>query len=377
MDGLFDFVGSDDPSTADAAGLTQRQRRMVGFQGLSQLGALLLAGGMPMPDSERARYIAQIGNVPGSMQDARSSMQREGVLANQQRRQKIEDDAIDAMRKDPRTEQLLQGMSPAQQLLARGALATGKFSNIGSAFGGSGSPMMIKEFEEWKKDPRFADKTYGDFIQWRANVGANKDAPAIVREFNVWKENPDNHYKTIDDFYREKALVTARGKEVGKTAGEAEMALPALDGTISQMSDAIERLKNHPGLPKAVGFNSYFPSIRGRDAANFEAMLDQLKGQAFLFQFDKLRGGGAITETEGKKATDALAALSLSQDEKQFRQNLELVMSILNKGREVVRRKAAKGETGGPQGPTPSTPGAAGPSREEALEELRRRGVIK
>jgi hypothetical protein len=376
MDGLLDFVGSDDPSTADAAGLTQRQRRMVGFQGLSQLGALLLAGGMPMADSERARYIAQIGNVPGSMQDARSSMQREGVVADQRRRQKTEDDAIDAMRKDPRTEQLLQGMSPAQQLLARGALATGKFSNIGSAFGGSGSPMMIKEFEEWKKDPRFADKSYGDFIQWRANVGANKDAPAIVREFNVWKENPDNHYKTIDDFYREKALVTARGKEVGKTAGEAEMALPALEGTIEQMAGAVERLKRHPGLPKAVGFNSYFPSVRGGDAANFEAMLEQLKGQAFLYQFDKLRGAGAITENEGKKATDALAALSTYQDEAQFRQNLDTVVTILNKGRDVVRRKAAKGETGGPQGPTPSNPGA-GPTREQALEELKRRGVIK
>jgi hypothetical protein len=81
--------------------------------------------------------------------------------------------------------------------------------------------------------------------------------------------------------------------------------------------------------------------------------LQQLKGQAFLKMFDALRGAGAITEMEGAKATDALAALPLTQSEKQFKEQLDLIDRIVKKGIETARQKA-------PGAPAPKAPTAGG-----------------
>ena len=86
------------------------------------------------------------------------------------------------------------------------------------------------------------------------------------------------------------------------------------------MIQSIDGLANHPGLSSAVGMRvpgwSYVP---GTEAANFASRLDQLQGQAFLQAFESLKGGGQITEVEGKKATDAIARLSQNQSEAAFK----------------------------------------------------------
>jgi hypothetical protein len=87
----------------------------------------------------------------------------------------------------------------------------------------------------------------------------------------------------------------------------------------------------HPGLAHMVGrkgwggLTDYIPfvgPIGATDAANFEAKLKQVTGKQFLQAFETLKGGGQITETEGEKATQALANLSTSQTEKQFKHAL-------------------------------------------------------
>lgn len=202
------------------------------------------------------------------------------------------------------------------------------------------TPAKLKEFAEWQKDPQHAGKTYADFLKWRADeLGADK-TPALLREYAEWKKAPGNEARPISDFYAEKAKVQASGKAVGTSQGEAAQTIPNLDATVEQMTSTIDKLKKHPGFEKAVGLLSPLPNIPGGDSADFNAMLEQLKGQAFLNQFDKLRGAGAITETEGKKATDALAALSTSQSKKQFREQLDVALDILKKGQNVVRQKA-------------------------------------
>ena len=42
-------------------------------------------------------------------------------------------------------------------------------------------------------------------------------------------------------------------------------------------------------------------------------MRDQLKGKLFLEAYAGLKGGGAISEPEGRKATEAMAALNTAQ----------------------------------------------------------------
>jgi hypothetical protein len=51
---------------------------------------------------------------------------------------------------------------------------------------------------------------------------------------------------------------------------------------------------------------------------DFKARLDQLKGGAFLEARQLLKGGGQITDFEGKRAEAAMARLEVAQDEKAF-----------------------------------------------------------
>jgi len=100
----------------------------------------------------------------------------------------------------------------------------------------------------------------------------------------------------------------------------------------------IETLLEHPGLDAAVGGTSIFPTRPGSDAADFEARFDQIKGEAFLSAFQKLKGGGTITETEGKKAESALARMQLSQSEKEFKSAAKEFKTTIEDG--VNRKKA-------------------------------------
>ncbi len=195
-----------------------------------------------------------------------------------------------------------------------------------------------KNYDQYLKGLKPDEKpmTFPEFLQWKA--GLTDRASGIMRELAEFrKTNPD---APIEEFYAMKAKQSAAGKAQGTASAEALESLPGLVNNAEVMAGSIDQILNHPGLPKAVGLSSILPSIPGGEAADFEAQLDKLKGQAFLQMFNQLRGGGAITEMEGKKATDALAALSTKQSEKQFRANLKEVNDILAKGIAVARQKA-------------------------------------
>lgn len=217
------------------------------------------------------------------------------------------------------------------------------------ASGGPGKdPADIKKYQEWLKDPKNAGKTFTEYREWSEKISAR--SPASLQELEELRKKPGMENATLEDLAR----IKATGREVGKSQGEVAQTLPSLESTVEQMTTQIEALKKHPGLPKMLGLTSVLPNIPGGDSANATALLGQLQGQAFLLQFEKLRGAGAITDIEGKKATDALAALGTAQSEKQFRQQLDLIDGILRKGIETARKRA------GPAAPaeTPPMPGA-------------------
>ena len=151
-----------------------------------------------------------------------------------------------------------------------------------------------------------------------------------------------------------KVLQTAASKKQGENLADAQNELPmiennskylikALDAVLAPQMDASGKpvIKNnafvpgieHPGLESSVGIKGYgaildnLPysvggPIQGTSAADFTAALKQVTGKQFLQAFETLKGGGQITEIEGTKATEALANLSTSQSEKQFRKAL-------------------------------------------------------
>jgi hypothetical protein len=124
---------------------------------------------------------------------------------------------------------------------------------------------------------------------------------------------------TADKFNQQKT-----GEINGEAQAKAQIDLPGSLAASEQLSKLTNEIANHAGLPGVVGmpnFNGVMP-FPGTKEADFKARLDQLKGTAFLQAFEKLKGGGAVSEGEGQQATAALARLQTSQTESEFKNSL-------------------------------------------------------
>ncbi|HEY6861658.1 MAG TPA: M15 family metallopeptidase [Pseudolabrys sp.] len=110
---------------------------------------------------------------------------------------------------------------------------------------------------------------------------------------------------------QEAAAEHAAGAEQGKISVEAKAALPQIETTTNQVLDILNRVESSPLRQEFTGYRGYLPNMT--PAANdYQGLLDQIKGKFFLQAFQSLKGAGAITDVEGKKATDAFARLQVT-----------------------------------------------------------------
>ena len=121
--------------------------------------------------------------------------------------------------------------------------------------------------------------------------------------------------------------------------------------TASYMDDLLEKTKTHPGRQYATGKSSILPKVPGTAPADFQVLLDQIGGQQFLQAFETLKGGGQITEVEGRKATDAMARMNPRQSEESFLQGVNEFQSIVRSAKERAGAKIKPQDS-------PSTPAA-------------------
>jgi len=136
-----------------------------------------------------------------------------------------------------------------------------------------------------------------------------------------------------------------REKILGEETGKGQVALPQLLATSSQTLKAIEDVRNHPGRGfMTTGALGGMPGIPGTSGRGFTVALDQLKGKTFLEAFNALRGGGAITEAEGSKATNAMARLDRAQNKDDFETGLNDLRDVVKAG---MMRAAAKAKGAG------------------------------
>jgi len=128
------------------------------------------------------------------------------------------------------------------------------------------------------------------------------------------------------------------------------------DAAAETSINLIDDLLAHPGLNAAVGFGAQKlipfrtddlgqPEFaQGSDAADFQARFNQIKSETFLQGFNRLKGGGTITEAEGRKAESAISRMSLSQSEKEFKTAVGDLRGIIDTGK---RRAAAQAKAKG------------------------------
>jgi hypothetical protein len=105
--------------------------------------------------------------------------------------------------------------------------------------------------------------------------------------------------------------------------------------------NVLNQMKTHKGLSAAVGLKGITNIFPGTEAANFKALVDQVSGQAFSEAFQRLKGGGHITEVEGKKAEQAMTSLAnRDQSEEQYVAKIDELIDIFSRGLEKERRAA-------------------------------------
>jgi hypothetical protein len=164
-------------------------------------------------------------------------------------------------------------------------------------------------------------------------------------------------YKGLADLFTgsEREARNAAANARGKALGEARAALPTTMQSAGDMIGNIDAVISDPNREYITGWSgmiwanpsggsnwdprNWLPTSPGTHTTL--SRLAQIQGQAFLQAYQSLRGGGQITEVEGKKATDALTRLAdTSQSDEGYLEALNdaryQIWSLAN----LARRKA-------------------------------------
>jgi hypothetical protein len=196
-------------------------------------------------------------------------------------------------------------------------------------------------------------------------IGLEGRRVAVLEENNLRDADPA--------FQQRMGAARATGEAIAKGDVTAMQALPKvinraeenirlIDEMIgkrdSKTGKLIEGSKPHPGFKGAVGA-TWLPGARfipGTDAASYMSRHDQIKGASFLEAFESLKGGGAITEKEGTKATDAINRMSTATSENEYIRAALDLQDVIRKG--VANAQARASRAGG--GVAPISPAAGG-----------------
>lgn len=129
------------------------------------------------------------------------------------------------------------------------------------------------------------------------------------------------------------------GTDIGEKTAGAITDLPRVIANAETASKTIKDLSSSEGLDRNLGVMSYFPNIAGSKASDAANLMEQLQGKTFLEAYETLKGAGQITNIEGEKASQAIAALQTSQSPESYRKNLQELQSVIDAG--VMRAKQA------------------------------------
>jgi len=156
-----------------------------------------------------------------------------------------------------------------------------------------------------------------------------------------------SNYDRASALAADRAAQEVAAKAEAERIAEARARLPKMMAAVDETTAIVDKALSHPGRAVGTGASgSYDPRnyLPGNDARDFRVVLDQLKGKAFLQAFESLKGGGAITETEGKKASEAIARLDTAQSDKAFVEALNDLKGVLERARVKAMRSAAGGQ---------------------------------
>ena len=346
--GLFDSLSPDQMGLLYAGlgmmsnSVGPNARGAIGQGGLMGLQAYQQAKAMQQDQAMQAQQKAAIEGMLGNIQDPREKAFAQAFpkewAASQMRQEQVKPQLVDVMTPN----------GPVQRWVKPGE-ATGV--DVGAPVSKEAAlPWYIQRGQDGKT---VIDPAYAEFEKQKAMFArppAQPMAPVAyqdpVTKQVVWGTITDARGKPAANFSPSIQGSIAGAKEGAKVAAE-DAAKSAIDAPrVIDNADTAIRLSNellkHPGMPMAVGTSSILgiQHIPGTQAKDFMNRLDQVKGGAFLEAFNSLKGGGQITEVEGKKATDAIARMDNATSEEAFRAAVKDYQDIIRRGVNRVKMKA-------------------------------------
>ena len=177
---------------------------------------------------------------------------------------------------------------------------------------------VLEQDAKQKQDPVFQQamagaKATGEAIA-KGTVAAQQALPGVITNAMI-------AVNAVDDMIGRQAVKDASGKVIQPATAP------------------------HKGFQDAVGatWKPGFRFIPGTDASDFQSYQDQIEGAAFLSAFEALKGGGAISEKEGSKATAAKLRMKLAQSEGEYVKAAREFQEVVRTGVENARKKFGAG----------------------------------
>jgi hypothetical protein len=153
------------------------------------------------------------------------------------------------------------------------------------------------------------------------------------------------------------------------------VSLAEIQTSVQSATDLIDDIMEDPALPKVTGswmggggnnvdeFGTARAMAYGDDGLAVVQKIAQLQNTAWLAARDMLKGGGAITDYESKKAEGAMARLSRRQGDKEFAAALKDLKDAITEGARKLKEANAL-----PSGAAdPNSPPAGEPSEIDLL----------
>tara|TARA_R110000868_G_scaffold141573_4_gene358189 strand:+ start:1154 stop:2737 length:1584 start_codon:yes stop_codon:yes gene_type:complete len=184
--------------------------------------------------------------------------------------------------------------------------------------------------------PLSVNATAGSNLAISPNVARPAPSAAVIKERQVAEKLPEAIAMNTDAIRKIDEMIgglDANGKP-----------LPGAKG------------KPHPGFNEAVGAGFGTAYIPGTQGKSFTIRHKEVLSQAFLDAFEALKGGGAITEKEGEKATAARTRMDLAQSETEYMAAAREYQGVLKRG---VENAKARIQRSGGAAPITATPEAS------------------
>lgn len=325
---------------------------------------------------------------------SRASAMRKGMMEDMAlREQQQQKAAVAQLLQNPQT---LGNIPPALVEIAKATRNVGPLSEYLVKAQSAGMTDDIKEFQyatqqggfkgtfpewmarkrenmgEYSKNLVYGTDAQGNVVPMQAgsrgDLTRSKMPDGISLQRDPIKMDAGDSYVLLDPTTRQpigqvkKNLAEAeRQKAVGEAAGKAQVDLPAKQAMAEDTLKLVEKIRSHKGVAGNFGMSGKMPNMPGGDAANAFTLIEQVRSKAFLEAFNQIRGGGAITEAEGQKATLALIRAQESQSKESFMEALADFEANVKTGMRLAREKA--GMAGAPAPDSQSAPAAAAPKR--------------